>query len=146
MGYLSKEGDWHSLMTPHKGEEASSTVFVPSNWNRQMEVPAFMMKDAYLPDTRVVEEDPKAFVLMSDGCESFSWNCMAYDKEKEMYYDRNTPFDKFLNPLIDYLNTVNNLDQRVDDMIEIVNVGTAGGKREMDDRTMLLWVAETLQS
>lgn len=146
MGYLSNNCEWHSLMTPHKGDEASSTVFIPSNWNRQMEIPAFMMKGAYLPDTRVVEEIPKAFVLMSDGCESFSWNCTAYDHEKRIYYDRNTPFDRFLNPLIDYLNKVSDLNQRVDDMIDIINIGTVGGKREMDDRTMLLWVSETSQS
>ncbi|MCM1140261.1 MAG: protein phosphatase 2C domain-containing protein [Muribaculum sp.] len=146
MGYLSKEGEWHSLMTPHKGDEASSTVFIPSNWNRQMEIPAFTMKGAYLPDTRVVVDNPKAFVLMSDGCESFSWNCTAYDKEKEVYYDRNTPFDKFLNPLIEYLNSVNDLEQRVDDMIDIINIGTVGGRREVDDRTMLLWVSETSQN
>ena len=142
MGYLSKQGIWKSLMTPHKGDEASSTVFLPNNWNRQLNVPAFTMSDVYLPETCVVEELPKAFVLMSDGCESFSWTCMTFDKERNLYYDRNEPFEKFFNPLIDQLGKIEDKNERIDDMIDIINVGTIGGKRELDDRTMLLGVLE----
>ena len=140
MGYLAEDGKWKSLMVPHKGDEASSTVFVPNNWNRQLEVPIFRMSDVYLPETRVVKEKPKAFVLMSDGCESFSWTCKVYDKEKNFYYDLNEPFERFLNPLIDAIGGIEDKEQRVNDMIDIVNVGTVGGRREQDDRTMLLGV------
>ena len=142
MGYLSKKGEWKTLMTPHKGDEASSTVFIPNNWNRQLDVPAFTMSDVYLPDTCVVKELPKAFVLMSDGCESFSWLCKVYDKERNFYYDQNLPYEKFLNPLIDQLGNIEDKDERVTEMIDIINVGTSGGKRELDDRTMLLGVLE----
>lgn len=142
MGYLSKEGVWKSLMTPHKGDEASSTVFIPNNWNRQLDVPAFMMSGVYLPESCIIEELPKAFVLMSDGCESFSWTCMTFDKERNLYYDRNEPFEKFLNPLIDQLGQIEDKDERIDEMIDIVNIGTVGGRRELDDRTMLLGVLE----
>ena len=140
MGYLGEDGKWKALMTPHKGDEASSTVFVPNNWNRQFEVPVFRMSDVFLPETRVIKEKPKAFVLMSDGCESFSWTCKVYDKEKNYYYDLNEPFERFLNPLIDAIGCVEDKEQRVNDMIDIVNVGTVGGRREQDDRTMLLGV------
>lgn len=142
MGYLSKDDIWKSLMTPHKGDEASSTVFIPNNWNRQLNVPAFTMSDVYLPDTCVVKELPKAFVLMSDGCESFSWTCKLYDKEKKFYYDYNIPYEKFLNPLIEQLGNVEDKEERVTEMIDIINIGTTGGKRELDDRTMLLGVLE----
>ena len=98
------------------------------------------MSDVYLPETRVVKEKPKAFVLMSDGCESFSWTCKVYDKEKNFYYDLNEPFERFLNPLIDAIGGIEDKEQRVNDMIDIVNVGTVGGRREQDDRTMLLGV------
>lgn len=140
MGYLSNDGKWKSLMTPHKGEEASSTVFIPNNWNRQLDVPIFKMSDVFLPETRVVEEYPKAFVLMSDGCESFSWTCKVYDKEKHYYYDRNEPFERFLNPLISAIGEIKDKDKKIDEMIDIINIGTIGGKREQDDRTMLLGV------
>lgn len=142
MGYLSKDGIWKSLMTPHKGDEASSTVFIPNNWNRQLNVPAFTMSEVYLPDTCVVKELPKAFVLMSDGCESFSWTCKVYDKTRNFYYDRNVPYEKFMNPLIDRLGGIEDKEERINEMIDIINVGTTGGKRELDDRTMLLGVLE----
>ena len=98
------------------------------------------MSDVFLPETRVVEEYPKAFVLMSDGCESFSWTCKVYDKEKHYYYDRNEPFERFLNPLISAIGEIKDKDKKIDEMIDIINIGTIGGKREQDDRTMLLGV------
>lgn len=140
MGYLSQEGIWKPLMTPHKGDEASSTVFIPNNWNRQLNVPAFTMSEVYLPDTCIVKEQPKAFVLMSDGCESFSWTCKIYDKERNFYYDYNVPYEKFLNPLIEQLGEIEDKDERINEMIDIINIGTVGGKKELDDRTMLLGV------
>lgn len=142
MGYLSKDGEWKSLITPHKGDEASSTVFIPNNWNRQLNVPAFTMSDVYLPDTCVIKETPKAFVLMSDGCESFSWTCKLYDATRNFYYDRNIPYEKFFNPLIDQLGKIENKEERITEMIDIINIGTTGGKKELDDRTMLLGVLE----
>lgn len=144
MGYLSQDDVWRPLMTPHKGDEASSTVFVPNNWNRQLNVPAFTMSDVYLPETYVVKELPKAFVLMSDGCESFTWTCRVYDKERNYYYDKNEPYDKFFNPLLKHLSNIEDKDEKVMEMINIVNVATTGGRKELDDRTMLLGVLTEL--
>lgn len=140
MGYMTQGGQWKALMTPHKGDEASATVFLPNNWNRQLVVPIFKMSNQFLPETHVIKDIPKAFVLMSDGCESFSWTCSVYNKEKNFYYDRNEPFERFLNPLIDALNQAPTDEERVTDMIDIINIGTTGGKKEQDDRTMLLGV------
>lgn len=142
MGYLSGNGEWLPLITPHKGEEASATVFIPNNWNRQMCIPAFTLSDVYLPDTCVVCERPKAFVLMSDGCESFSWVCKEYDREKNYYFDRNSPFPKFFNPLIKFLNERKEAPGRMEEFIEVIDTGTEGGRRESDDRTMLFGVLE----
>lgn len=140
MGYLSATNEWIPLMTPHKGDEASETVFIPNNWNRQMQVPIFTMSNAFLPDTKVIEERPKAFVLMSDGCENFTWQCTAYDKEKQKYYDPNLPFEGFLNPLIDEMNAIKECDKRVERLIDIINIGTTEARKEQDDRTLLLGV------
>lgn len=140
MGYLSTNGEWLPLMTPHKGIEANETVFVPNNWNNQMEVPAFTMSGVYLPETMVITEKPKAIVIMSDGCEKFTWLCTAYDNENKTYYDRNRPFEGFLNPLIDEMNVISDPIDRVNRLIEIINLGTAEAKREQDDRTLLLGV------
>ena len=140
MGYKAQDGSWKSLMTPHKGDEASSTVFIPNNWNDQYCVPAFTMSDVYLPDVRVVHELPKAFVLMSDGCENITWSCYARDEESGRYYDPNLPFAGFFEPLLEEMNAAADTEARADRLINIINVGTRAGKSEHDDRTMLFGV------
>ena len=138
MGYKSKNGEWKALMTPHKGEEACATVFIPNDWH-QIKVPAFTMGDAYLPDVRVVHELPEAIVLMSDGCENITWSCYAKD-DSGRYYDPNTPFAGFFGPLLDEMNADLTPEARVDRFIEIINVETKAGRSEPDDRTMILAV------
>lgn len=140
MGYKAQDGSWKSLMTPHKGDEASSTVFIPNNWNDQYCVPAFTMSDVYLPDVRVVHELPKAFVLMSDGCENITWSCYARDEESGRYYDPNLPFAGFFEPLLEEMNAAADTEARANRLIDIINVGTRAGKSEHDDRTMLFGV------
>ena len=139
MGYKSKDGEWKALMTPHKGDEASSTVFIPNDWEQNC-VPAFTMSDAYLPDVRVVHELPEVVVLMSDGCENITWSCYARNEETGHYYDPNVPFVGFFTPLLEEMNRDLTPEQRADRLIEIINVGTRAGKAEHDDRTMLFGV------
>ena len=139
MGYKSKAGEWKALMTPHKGDEASSTVFIPNDWE-QNRVPAFTMSGAFLPDVRVVNELPEVVVLMSDGCENITWSCYARDEQTGHYYDPNVPFAGFFNPLLEEMNRDLTPEQRLDRLIEIINVGTRAGKAEHDDRTMLFGV------
>lgn len=140
MGYLSQQGEWKSLMIPHKGEEASATVFIPNNWNRQQCIPSFQMSDAYLPDVRVIKERPKAFVLMSDGCENFTWRCYTYDQKQQCYKDPNEPHEKFLNPLLQEMKAKVDGTERLNRLIEIINTGTQAGLKEQDDRTILLGI------
>ncbi|WP_287619538.1 PP2C family serine/threonine-protein phosphatase [Parabacteroides sp.] len=138
MGYLSQDGTWKSLMTPHKGEEANSTIFIPNEWNRQYKIPAFRMSDVFIPETFALQENPKVIVLMSDGCENFTWQCMSYDKDRNFYFDANVPFSGFLNPLLDEMNNISDAEDRIKRLVEILNIGTIGGRREQDDRTFLL--------
>jgi len=138
MGYKTKGGEWKALMTPHKGDEASSTVFIPNDWE-QTKVPAFTMSDVYLPDVRVIHEIPEAVVLMSDGCENITWTHYSKD-EAGHYFDPNKPFPGFFNPLLDEMNEDHTPESRLDRLIEIINIGTPAGVTEHDDRTMLLGV------
>lgn len=139
MGYKSKDGKWKALMTPHKGDEASSTVFIPNDWE-QNRVPAFTMSNAYLPDVRVVHELPDVVVLMSDGCENITWSCYASNEQTGCYYDPNIPYAGFFEPLLEEMNRDLRPEQRIERLIEIINVGTKAGKAEHDDRTMLFGV------
>ena len=43
------------------------------------------MSGKYIPETSVEPSCPIRIVLMTDGCENFSWECVAYDEEKEQY-------------------------------------------------------------
>ena len=139
MGYKGKDGEWKALMTPHKGDEASATVFIPNDWE-QNQVPAFTMSDAYLPDVRVVHELPEVVVLMSDGCENITWSCYARDEQTGHYYDPNIPFVGFFEPLLEEMNRDLTPQQRIDRLVDIINVGTKAGRTEHDDRTMLFGV------
>ena len=103
-------------------------------------MPVFKMSDVFLPDTCALQEKPKVVVVMTDGCENFTWKCMNYDKEKKYYYDENEPFSGFMNPLLDEMNAIDDSQCKLGRLIDIINVGTIGGKKEQDDRTFLMLV------
>lgn len=135
----NKTGTWHSLITPHKGEEANQTIFITSDfWN----IPFYEMSGVIVPETRVIREDVKSFVLMSDGCEHASWNCNLYDSEKGIYYDPNTPHEAFFNPLTETLkeHKKNSLpfDERSEKWYAYLHQGNKSFIRETDDKTMTL--------
>lgn len=138
-GYQDKSGTWHSLMQPHKGDEANQTIFVTSDfWN----IPNYAMSGVSVPETRVVREDVKSFVLMSDGCEFASWNCNLYNADEEKFYDPNTPYAAFFNPLTETLreHKKNNLpfDKRCEKWYDYLNNGNKPFIKENDDKTMIL--------
>lgn len=138
MGYLSVDDEWKAMMVPHKGEEANQTLFLQSAWSTPL-VPAFNMKGVYVPEISVMSEVPKAVVLMSDGCERASWECLIMDEEQGKFIDKNIPHKGFMNPLIDSLNCCN-YDDKLQLFVDILDHGTPVCERELDDKTMLLAV------
>lgn len=137
MGYKSADGKWHSLMIPHKGEEANQTVFVTNEWN-MLTIPAFRMSGVNVPETRVVQEYPMAFVLMSDGCEHSMWQCSSFNEAIQKYEDLNQPYDKFLDPLLADVGAKKGEEQRIDRLMFITDAGTRTCLREQDDRTIII--------
>ena len=100
--YKSLDGEWHSMMTPHKGEEANQTIFLLADfWN----IPFYEMSGVNVPESRVIRSEFSAFTLISDGCESTSWLYNQFNEDIGKYYDPNIPHDKFFNPLIETLKT-----------------------------------------
>lgn len=140
MGYKSQNGAWYSLMIPHKGEEASQTVFLPNDWDITS-VPAFQMSGVYIPETRVVKEVPSSYILISDGCEQSMWMCHMYNEKLKKYEDKNRPYERFLDPLItDILAQTNDEQQRINRLMYIIDQGTNSCLREQDDRTIVLGI------
>lgn len=136
-GYMNVSGEWFSVITPHKGEEANQTIFITSEFWKASN---FVMSGVMVPECRVVRDNVRAFTLMSDGCEATSWLCNQCDANGR-YYDPNKPYKKFYEPLLDNIKNMHeaNLptDERLEKWREFLN---SGGKFaiEPDDKTMIL--------
>lgn len=141
MGYLSNDGEWKNLISPHKGEEGNQTLFLQSCWDKP-HVPALKVSNVYVPETRVVREIPKAVVLISDGCERSCWECSILDTTLGKYTDINRPHPGFMNPLIESI--VNEDDSnRFKLFVDIIDKGTKSCQTERDDKTMLIAMSST---
>ena len=138
MGYKSMSGEWKSMMTPHKGDEANQTIFLVSEfWS----IPNYEMSGVLVPECRVVRENVKAFALMSDGCENTAWLCSALNSDTGKYSDRNLPFDGFFNPLEETLLTFDKdnvpEEERQAKWYKFIESGASGFAKEQDDKTMI---------
>ena len=140
-GYKNKEGNWLPLITPHKGEEANQTIFVPHDgWN----IPFLNMSGTRVPESGVIREKPYGFVLMSDGCETTTWLCNQKKEGVERYYDPNkphTPFFESLDKQLQNLRKENtDLTERAKNWWKFIESGNDLFVRETDDKTMILGV------
>lgn len=141
-GYRDVAGEWKSIITPHKGEEANQTIFVTSNF---WDIQNYVMSGVMVPECRVIKEKVTAFTLMSDGCESNSWR---YNQQNEFgnFFDPNLPYPNFFEPLVKQLKDMHDAnvasDERLDSWIKFLKSGENFAK-EPDDKTMILGLALT---
>ncbi len=145
MGYKSTSGEWRSMMTPHKGDEANQTIFLVSDfWS----IPNYVMSGVLVPESIVVREPVKAFALMSDGCENTSWKCTTMNPATGKYYDQNKPFEGFFNPLEETLLSFHKEnvpeEERKAKWYKFIESGTSGFVKEQDDKTMIYGVSVNL--
>jgi hypothetical protein len=141
-GYCNVNGEWKSLITPHKGEEANQTIFITSSaWISEKN---FKMSDVLVPECRVITEKVTAFTLMTDGCETHSFDCSKMDQETNKWIDPNIPDEKFFNPLLNQLKSMYNNKVSSDEVtsrwLNFIDEGTNGLKNESDDKTLILGV------
>lgn len=139
-GFCSSEGVWQSLINPHKGEESNQTIFITSaKWCFEED---FQINGISVPESRVINETPIAFTIISDGCENHSFETGFFDKVKEIFVEQNKPYPQFFNPLI------NSFKQMISDKVheeeiqrrwdKFLDEGTKGLLNEQDDKTMIL--------
>ena len=138
-GYKDMHGEWHSLITPHKGEEANQTIFIPSDfWNIQF----YEMSGVTVPESKIVREKVAAFTLMSDGCEGTSWLWNQFNESTGKYYDPNMPHRIFFDSLLDTLHSFRKknvpLDERKEKWYNFIKEGNKSFMKETDDKTMIL--------
>ncbi|MFZ4797322.1 MAG: PP2C family serine/threonine-protein phosphatase [Bacteroidia bacterium] len=141
-GYCNEYGEWHSLITPHKGEEANQTIFITSQkWITDTD---FIMSGKQVPESHVINEKPNAFTLMSDGCELHSFECSIMDPETNKWHDPNIPYPKFFNPLVKNLRSMHesktSIDSANNKWRKFIEEGSAAIEAEPDDKTMILGV------
>lgn len=135
-GYLDTDNEWKSLITPHKGEEANQTIFMTSNfWS----IPYYGMSGVLVPESHVITCSPKAFTLMSDGCEHTSWKCYMRNEETGMYYDPNLPHAGFFNAVVDKLSEGITSETKVL-WGKFLNAGNKSFANEPDDKTLIVGV------
>ena len=130
-------GEWKSILTPHKGEEANQTIF--STTIEFINKPTLMMSGVFVPETKVEQCNIEAFVLMSNGCEDGAWatyqkvNLPDGDFKVE---DVNQPRPQTLEELMSVL------DQKEDEqkglIIDFITGYNKGFKTEGDDKTILI--------
>lgn len=141
-GFCNEKGDWKSIITPHKGEEANQTLFITSTaW---LNDPTLKVSNVSVPECRVIREKPTAFTLMSDGCEAHSFDCSKMDLETNVWHDPNVPSQKFFAPLAEQLKSMNNhnvpFQQAIGEWKKFLEEGTNGLKDEPDDKTLILGI------
>lgn len=132
MGYKALGGSWKSIITPHKGDEPNQTVFMMNEWDK-IRVPVFTMSDVFVPEAKVICEYPEAIMIITDGCENSSWNCVQFDAEQGRYIDLNTPFEPFWDDLSSLLDDQDSYSS----LVEYVDSCSEPSVFEEDDRTLI---------
>jgi len=133
--FCNAKNEWKAVITPHKGEEANQTVFLTSvDWQQP---------DGYIEST-VFRERPLAFALLSDGCESHSFEVNIFDKVENKYTDPNRPYPKFFQPLVATLRDLRRNStpgEQIGAMWRsFIESGNERIRDEADDKTLILGV------
>jgi len=140
-GYCNQQNEWFPMITPFHGEEANETVFITSDiWYSSI-------IDRYI-ESNIIDEEIKAFSLLSDGCEKASFECNLYDEEKSVFYDPNRPFKHFYDKNVNvHLPLLKKAGKNQDEINilwkKFLTDGNVKLQIEPDDKTMILGVYVT---
>lgn len=132
-GYQDKENKWHSVLEPFKGEEANQTIFITSDiWESPNE---------FIRTTKV-NNQIQSFTLMSDGCESATFELNRFNEETQLYEKLNDPYPKFFNPNVAILRELalgGKTTEEIDDLwLKFLHSGNSKFESEIDDKTLIL--------
>lgn len=145
-GYRDGKEKWHPIMTPHNGEEANITIFITSDYWLKGD---FEMSGVTVPESRVITDAPTAFTLMSDGCESHTFETGYFDEKNMKYIHKNTPSQAFFETLRKQLLSVDAEGATEADIQELwskfVDRGNTKFTNELDDKTLILGILNERQ-
>ena len=132
----TEDGNWIPLLTPYRGAEANSTVFLTSrSWSS--------VDDGQRMGSGVFLQPFQSFALLTDGCEMTTFSLSR--KDASGYYESiNEPFAPVLNNAVTQIKAFYQQELSTDSINALwANYLTAGTERlanEPDDKTMLLAV------
>lgn len=132
-GFQDLEDNWHPVLEPFRGEEANQTIFITSDiWNNPSE---FIR-------TTVVKQPIQSFTLMSDGCESATFELNRFNDETQIYEKINNPYPKFFNPNVEVLRELcksGKTSNEIDELwVTFLHKGNSKFESEIDDKTLIL--------
>ena len=136
---IKSNGEWQSVISPHKGEEANQTIFSTSKYFGENYIPNLKMSNVYVPETDVSSQPIEAFVLMSDGCENGAW--MTYQK-KDLpggdfrVEDVNMPRSSCLEQCVQLINLSKDAQKAA--LIDFITESSNAFTNEPDDKTILI--------
>lgn len=132
-GYQDSENNWYPILEPFKGEEANQTIFITSDiWESPNE---------FIRTTKV-NNHIQSFTLMSDGCESATFELNRFNEETQLYERLNNPYPKFFNPNIVILRELalsGKTTEEIDELwLKFLQNGNSKFESEIDDKTLIL--------
>jgi len=134
-GYCTKDGQWRSMIIPINGESSSEVMPITAPfWEESRSIGMFV-------ESNVVDTPVEAFTLMSDGCESFSYETLKWNQKNGRYDEINLPYKDFFDPVIAYFSqkrSVHTEEEIAEEWHDFLSHGTEKIKYEPDDKTMIL--------
>ncbi|GEM_PF-6721151 len=133
--YRDQQGLWKAMMTPWRGEEANSTLFITSQ---------DIWQDPSFIESHLILEPASAFALLTDGCEKSSFECSQFDTHTQKWHDPNKPFEKFFQPITQKLLEMQQLGLSEIEIAQrwqkFLEQGNDKLKQEEDDKTMVIGI------
>jgi serine/threonine protein phosphatase PrpC len=138
-GYCNSKDEWAAMLTPYKGRYSNETVFITSDiWENETNTNKYIK-------SAIVEENIKAFCLLSDGCENASFECYKLDEVTQIPEDINKPYKEFFHENVNF--HIPNLIKSQKSQEELNQIwksfltdGNDTLKNESDDKSMILAV------
>lgn len=134
-GFRTSTGEWHSAVTPFKGEYAGETVFFTSEiWEDT---------ERYI-QTKYFQSDIDAVVAISDGAESFSWETQHFNEKENKMVEINLPFSPFYNSNINVIKRLISEHETIEKISDKWKVYLTNGNQaisnEIDDKTIVIGI------
>jgi hypothetical protein len=130
-GYQGADDYWKSALDPFQGEQVGETAFITLDLDKYPD----------LVETRVIRENIKSIVLMSDGCEKVSWETVQINPESGSAISVNKPYKPFFEAsIIGFQQLIEQEEQASahEKWTNYLDYGHPGFQKESDDKTMVI--------